>query len=66
MVTEGVGRLPVVSRDAPRKVLGMLTRSDLLDAHRSRLDAGQRREQALARRGGAPPPRRPGAGELSS
>ncbi|WP_437654153.1 chloride channel protein [Sorangium sp. So ce1182] len=68
MVTEGVGRLPVVSREAPRKVLGMLTRSDLLDAHRSRLDAGHRIEQALARRGGAPPPRRRGAveGELSS
>ncbi|XXT20639.1 chloride channel protein [Sorangium sp. So ce429] len=68
MVTEGVGRLPVVSRDAPRKVLGMLTRSDLLDAHRTRLDAGHRREQALARRGGAPPPRRRGEveGELSS
>ncbi|MGK3989785.1 chloride channel protein [Sorangium sp. So ce136] len=68
MVTEGVGRLPVVSRDAPRKVLGMLTRSDLLDAHRTRLDAGQRIEQALVRRGGAPPPRRRGAveGELSS
>lgn len=55
MVTEGVGRLPVVSRQAPRKVLGMLTRSDLLDAHRSRLEAGQRREQALLRRGGAAP-----------
>ncbi|KYF93667.1 chloride channel protein [Sorangium cellulosum] len=68
MVTEGVGRLPVVSRDAPRKVLGMLTRSDLLDAHRSRLEAGQRLEQALTRRGAAPPPRRRGAveGELSS
>ncbi len=39
----------------PRKVLGILTRSDLLDAHRSRIDAGKRREQALAaatRRGG--------------
>ncbi|AUX28637.1 MULTISPECIES: chloride channel protein [Sorangium] len=48
MVAEGVGRLPVVSREAPRKVLGMLTRSDLLDAHRSRIDAGQRRELALA------------------
>ena len=44
MVTEGVGRLPVVSRQAPRKVIGVLTRSDLLDAHRSRIDAGQRRE----------------------
>ncbi|MGK3997287.1 chloride channel protein [Sorangium sp. So ce1024] len=55
MVAEGVGRLPVVSREAPHKVLGMLTRSDLLEAHRSRLEAEQRRELALlqaAPRGG--------------
>jgi CIC family chloride channel protein len=39
MVHEGVGRLPVVSRDAPRKVIGIISRSDLLAAHRPRLDA---------------------------
>src|SRR5436309_2591247 len=55
MVREGVGRLPVVSRDEPRKVLGMLTRSDLLTAHRQRLDEVDLAEQhldlrALARR----------------
>ena len=38
MVREGVGRLPVVSRDEPRKVVGMLTRSDLLSAHKRRLE----------------------------
>jgi len=38
MVREGVGRLPVVSREDPRKVVGMLTRSDLLSAHRRRLE----------------------------
>jgi predicted transcriptional regulator len=38
MVREGVGRLPVVSRGEPRKVVGMLTRSDLLTAHKSRLE----------------------------
>ncbi|XXT84476.1 chloride channel protein [Sorangium sp. So ce281] len=65
MVTEGVGRLPVVSRHAPRKVLGILTRSDLLDAHRSRIDAGQRREQALAaaRRAGPAIPDRATVGQ---
>ena len=38
MVREGVGRLPVVSRSDPRKVIGMVTRSDLLTAHARRLD----------------------------
>jgi chloride channel protein, CIC family len=38
MVREGVGRLPVVSRDDPRRVIGMLTRSDLLSAHKPRLE----------------------------
>ncbi len=42
-----------MSRQAPRKVLGILTRSDLLDAHRSRIDAGKRREQAACRRDAA-------------
>lgn len=37
MAHEGIGRLPVVARDAPLKVIGMLTRSDLLAAHRRRL-----------------------------
>ena len=47
MVREGVGRLPVVSRDEPRKVTGMLTRSDLLAAHRRRLDEVDLAEQHL-------------------
>jgi len=38
MVKENVGRLAVVTRDNPRKVTGWLTRSDLLSAHRQRLD----------------------------
>jgi len=42
-----VGRLPVVSRDEPRKVTGMLTRSDLLSAHRRRLDEADLAEQHL-------------------
>lgn len=33
MVEQGVGRLPVVARKEPSKVVGMLTRSDLIGAH---------------------------------
>src|SRR5207237_8047367 len=47
MVQEEVGRLPVVSRAAPRKPIGMLTRSDLLSAHRRRLDETHVAEQSL-------------------
>jgi CBS domain-containing protein len=43
MVRAGVGRLPVVERSAPRRVVGMLSRSDLLSAHAGRLDAGKRK-----------------------
>jgi CBS domain-containing protein len=39
MILEGVGRLPVVGRDEPRRVLGIVTRSDLLAAHAPRLSA---------------------------
>ncbi len=41
MVHESVGRLPVVSRDEPSKVLGIITRSDLLVAHKPRLRDSQ-------------------------
>ncbi|MEA2488311.1 MAG: chloride channel protein family [Acidobacteriota bacterium] len=37
MVREDVGRLPVVTRDHARRVVGILTRSDLLRAHERRL-----------------------------
>jgi len=47
MVREEVGRLPVVARDNPRKVVGWLTRSDLLSAHRQRLEDALRPERAL-------------------
>jgi len=39
MVREGVGRLPVVARDEPDRVIGMLTRSDIIASHATRLDA---------------------------
>ena len=37
MVSQGIGRLPVVSKAEPNKVIGILTRSDLLSAHARRL-----------------------------
>jgi len=39
MVRENIGRLPVVSRENPRKVVGFITRSDLLRAHEKRLSS---------------------------
>jgi H+/Cl- antiporter ClcA/predicted transcriptional regulator len=47
MVRAGVGRLPVVSREAPQTVVGIISRSDLLSAHEDRLDAEQVPEQSL-------------------
>ena len=43
MVLEEVGRLPMVTRDNPRVVVGMLSRSDLLAAHAPRLRAAKAR-----------------------
>jgi len=37
MVRENVGRLPVVSREHPGRLVGIITRSDLLRAHERRL-----------------------------
>ncbi|AKF85330.1 hypothetical protein MFUL124B02_11335 [Myxococcus fulvus 124B02] len=47
MVEEGVGRLPVVHRDAPTRVVGILTRSDLLGANRRRLEDSRRMERGV-------------------
>lgn len=41
MVLEQVGRLPVVRRSAPRRVVGIVSRSDLLAAHAPRLRAAR-------------------------
>ena len=44
MVNHGIGRLPVVSREMPPKVIGMITRSDVLSVfqHRIRDSATQK------------------------
>jgi chloride channel protein, CIC family len=39
MVHEQLGRLPVVTRAEPRRVVGIISRSDLLEAHERRLTA---------------------------
>jgi H+/Cl- antiporter ClcA/CBS domain-containing protein len=44
MVRENVGRLPVVSRSHPRRVVGFITRSDLLRAHERRLGITNERD----------------------
>jgi CBS domain-containing protein len=48
MVLAGVGRLPVTTRSAPRSVIGILTRSDLLKAHARRLDQSGKVERGIA------------------
>jgi H+/Cl- antiporter ClcA/CBS domain-containing protein len=47
MVRERVGRLPVVDRDAPRKVVGIISRRDLLIAHAPRLAAAHLTETGI-------------------
>jgi CIC family chloride channel protein len=55
MIRERVGRLAVVDRGAPTRVVGMLTRSDLLLAHQTRLEASSLPERGLPDGGrGAP------------
>lgn len=51
MVRERVGRLPVVQRRRTHALVGIITRSDLLDAHQHRLDAAGRAERSLTLRG---------------
>ncbi len=47
MVEERVGRLAVVSQDDPTRLVGMISRSDLLDAHRPRLEARDRAVRSI-------------------
>jgi len=47
MVHERVGRLPVVARSDPRRVIGMISRSDVLEAHERRLVARHRVERTI-------------------
>jgi len=47
MVREGVGRLVVVDRNQPRHIVGIITRSDLLAAHATRLRAASQPNRSL-------------------
>ncbi len=47
MVRQGVGRLPVVTRADPDHVVGIVTRSDLLAAHATRLDSANRASRTI-------------------
>jgi chloride channel protein, CIC family len=47
MVHEKVGRLPVIQREGPPKVIGIITRSDLLEAHQTRLEASALAERSI-------------------
>jgi CIC family chloride channel protein len=50
MAREDIGRLPVVSRELPHRLVGIITRSDLVGAHVARLAAGQRSRGMQIRR----------------
>ena len=47
MVQGGVGRLPVVSPDNPRRVVGIVTRSDLLKPRAREAEEEAKRERLL-------------------
>ncbi len=47
MAQQGVGRLPIVSPDDPRKVVGIVTRSDLLKARARILEEEAKRERFI-------------------
>ncbi|MBD8897513.1 chloride channel protein [Rhodanobacter sp. DHG33] len=55
MVAEGVGRLVVVSKDDPRKLVGILTRGDILAAHGRRLREARHSARHLRFRDGLRP-----------
>ena len=47
MVRAAVGRLPVVDRDGKHRVVGIVSRSDLLLAHTPRLRAAEKRDRVV-------------------
>jgi H+/Cl- antiporter ClcA len=51
MAQAGVGRLPVVAEEEPRRVIGIVTRSDLLEPRAQQFDEEVRRERFLVPHG---------------
>lgn len=47
MLNEGKRRLPVVSRKEPRKLVAILSHSDIMAAHRRRLEEAREAEQSI-------------------
>ncbi len=47
MIVANVGRVPVVSEEHPDRLIGIITRSDLLKARQRMLDEEERRERVL-------------------
>lgn len=52
MVQEGIGRLPVTAADGTGRLVGIITRSDLLMAHERRLRSARRTRRGFRRAGG--------------
>jgi hypothetical protein len=59
MAEEGVGRLLVVLQDDPEKMIGIVTRSDLLKARAKVVDEEGKRERLIRVREIRTPSRRP-------
>ena len=55
MAEQQIGRLPVVARTDPQKLLGILTRSDLIAAHVGRLDEQRLERVAVSPEAGSVP-----------
>jgi H+/Cl- antiporter ClcA len=65
MAENGVGRLPVVSPDDPSKVVGIVTRSDLLKARARVVEEEVRRERLITVGAGAEEPSAGGSGDAA-
>ena len=52
MVQEGIGRLPVTAADGTGRLVGIITRSDLLMAHERRLRSARRTRRGFRGAGG--------------
>jgi predicted transcriptional regulator len=55
MVNHSIGRLPVMSREKPHKLLGIITRSDVLSGYRHRLRESSLAEPTIRLFKGKPP-----------
>jgi predicted transcriptional regulator len=49
MVEKGVGRLPIIATDGSERVIGIVTRADLLTARAKTVEEEMQRERLLLR-----------------